>query len=149
MSAEAPSTSSSASSFTPTVFPGRSNDGVIGGGDDQYLPGAASLIEQLDKRIMIILRDGKHLCGKLRSFDQFLNLVLEDSVERVLLPSEYCDIDLGLYIVRGDQIVLLGEIDDDMEQNKMKLKKITPEEFANLDSQGATLGQGTLWDFVE
>ena len=49
-----------------------------------YLPGAASLIEQLDKRIMIILRDGKHLVGKLRSFDHFMNLILEETFERLM-----------------------------------------------------------------
>lgn len=49
-----------------------------------YLPGAASLLEQLDKRIMIILRDGKHLIGKLRSFDHFMNLILEETFERLI-----------------------------------------------------------------
>lgn len=49
-----------------------------------YLPGAASLLEQLDKRIMIILRDGKHLVGKLRSFDHFMNLILEETFERLM-----------------------------------------------------------------
>lgn len=51
-----------------------------------YLAGAASLLEQLDKRVMIILRDGRHLVGKLRSFDHFMNLILEETCERVLLP---------------------------------------------------------------
>jgi U6 snRNA-associated Sm-like protein LSm1 len=50
-----------------------------------YLPGAAALLEQLDKRIMLILRDGRHLVGVLRSFDQYLNLMLENTCERVLL----------------------------------------------------------------
>ena len=53
-----------------------------------YLPGAASLLEQLDKRIMIILRDGKHLVGKLRSFDHYMNLILEDTYERLIHSGE-------------------------------------------------------------
>ena len=28
-----------------------------------FLPGSASLVEQLDRRIMIVLRDGRHLVG--------------------------------------------------------------------------------------
>ena len=48
-----------------------------------YLPGAASLIEQLDQRLLIVLRDGRHLVGKLKSFDQFMNLMLDDAAERV------------------------------------------------------------------
>lgn len=55
---------------------------------DLYLPGAASLLEQLDTRVLIILSDGRHLVGTLRSFDQFLNLVLEDTSERILLPGK-------------------------------------------------------------
>ena len=50
-----------------------------------YLPGAASLLEQLDKKIVIILRDGRHLVGILRSFDHFMNLSLESTSERLML----------------------------------------------------------------
>jgi hypothetical protein len=28
-----------------------------------FLPGSASLVEQLDRRMMIVLRDGRHLVG--------------------------------------------------------------------------------------
>lgn len=53
-----------------------------------YLPGAASLIEQLDKRISIILRDGRNLVGILRSFDQYMNLSVEETFERVIVGSK-------------------------------------------------------------
>ena len=46
------------------------------------LPAAASLVDQLDKRVLVILRDGRNLVGVMRSFDQFSNVVLEDAVER-------------------------------------------------------------------
>lgn len=50
---------------------------------DLYLPGAASIIDQLDSRLLIVLRDGRNIVGTLRSFDQYLNLVLENTVERI------------------------------------------------------------------
>jgi len=50
-----------------------------------YLPGAASLIDQLDKKISIILRDGRNLVGMLRSFDQYMNLTIEHTFERVIV----------------------------------------------------------------
>ena len=56
---------------------------------EPYLPGAAALLEQLDKQVLIILRDGRHLVGRLRSFDQFLNLVLDDTCERVIVSSKH------------------------------------------------------------
>ena len=50
--------------------------------------------------------------GILRGFDQTLNLILDDSHERVLSPSEPAQrIDLGLYLVRGDNVAVIGELD--------------------------------------
>jgi small nuclear ribonucleoprotein (snRNP)-like protein len=51
--------------------------------DAVYLPGAAALIEQIDARIVIVLRDGRYLEGTLRSFDQYMNIVLDGTVERI------------------------------------------------------------------
>ncbi len=111
-----------------------------------YLPGAASLIEEIDKCIMIILRDGRHLVGRLRSFDQFMNLILEDTCERVLLPGQYCDVPLGLYIVRGDTIVLLGQVDPDTEAEKMGLSKLTPEQMLEM-GDAEPVESKLSWDF--
>ena len=53
-----------------------------------------------------------------RSFDQFSNMVLDDACERKMHVdlsdgiTYYADIPLGLYIVRGDSVVLLGQIGD-------------------------------------
>lgn len=114
---------------------------------EEYLPGAASLLEQLDKRVLIVLRDGRHLIGKLRSFDQFMNLILEDTCERVLLTGKYCDFPLGLYIVRGDNIVLLGEIDETKERATME--KIDQEQYVVAMAEGNDEGESLriVWDF--
>ena len=45
-----------------------------------YLPGTASLIEEIDKKLLVVLRDGRTLIGWLRSIDQFANLVLHRCV---------------------------------------------------------------------
>ena len=37
----------------------------------QFLPGTASLVEEVDKKLLVVLRDGRKLVGTLRSFDQF------------------------------------------------------------------------------
>nr|KAF6374475.1 LSM1-like protein, mRNA degradation associated [Pipistrellus kuhlii] len=36
-----------------------------------YMPGTASLIEDIDKKHLVLLRDGRTLIGFLRSIDQF------------------------------------------------------------------------------
>ncbi len=74
------------------------------------LPGAA-LAEELDKQLMIQLRDGRKIIGVLRSFDQFANLVVESAFERIFVGEQYGDIPLGLQLIRGENVVLLGEVD--------------------------------------
>ena len=71
----------------------------------QYLPGTASLIEELDKKLMVLLRDGRTLIGYLRSVDQFANLVLHRTIERIHVGSEYGDIPRGIFVVRGENVV--------------------------------------------
>ena len=118
------------------------------------------MLDQLDHRVLIILRDGRHLVGILRSFDQFLNLVVEEAVERVVhggsysiilwikvlkcFVGKYADIPLGLHVVRGDSIVLLGEVDGNKEMSDLRLSKITPEELSELPD---VMEDKALWDF--
>lgn len=61
-------------------------------GSISYLPGTASLVEEVDKKQLVMLRDGRMLIGVLRSVDQFANLVLQNTIERVLVNNEFCDI---------------------------------------------------------
>lgn len=79
--------------------------------EDVPPPGTA-LVEELDKPLLVQLRDGRKLVGILRSFDQFANLVLEKATERIIVGSLYAEVPLGLYVVRGENVVLLGEIDE-------------------------------------
>lgn len=82
--------------------------------EEPPLPGTA-LAEELDKKMLLQLRDGRKLVGILRSFDQFANLMLEDCYERIIVGTQYCDVRLGLYVVRGENLVLMGQIDPDRE----------------------------------
>jgi U6 snRNA-associated Sm-like protein LSm1 len=81
--------------------------------------------------MLVILRDGRKLHGVLRSYDQFgmwnflliiqegcsvfnfpsiANLVLEDTVERIYHGNAFAESWRGLYLIRGENVVLLGEI---------------------------------------
>lgn len=44
---------------------------------DSVPPPGMALVEELDKTLLIQLRDGRKLIGIMRSFDQFANIVLE------------------------------------------------------------------------
>jgi hypothetical protein len=38
------------------------------------------------------------------------NLVLEDASERIFVGNRYADIPLGLFLIRGDNLFLIGEM---------------------------------------
>jgi len=92
------------------------------------LPGICALLEEIDKKIMVELRDGRILIGYLRSIDQFANLVLHRTVERIHVDCRYGEIPLGVFIVRGDNVVLLGEVDETKDRQK-KLIQVTKDEI--------------------
>jgi len=96
------------------------------------VPGTASLLEELDKKLMVLLRDGRTLIGYLRSVDQFANLVLHRTIERIHVGKEYGDIPRGVFIVRGENVVLLGEIDKEKEKN-LPLSEVSVDDI--LDAQ--------------
>jgi len=60
------------------------------------------LEESLDKTVLVKLREGKCLRGKLKGFDQHLNLVLDETED--ITDAEK----LGLIILRGDNVVLIS-----------------------------------------
>lgn len=62
------------------------------------------------EKMIVVLRDGRTLIGILRSVDQFANLVLHRTIERIHVGREYGDIPRGVFIVRGENVALLGEI---------------------------------------
>ena len=126
---------------------------------------AAQLLDLTDKKLLLVMRDGRKLLGVLRSWDQFANLVLTSTVERYFAtttatapsshnlnstsstsssqssssPSEppsnnhttahptqhkspkqrhlYCDVPRGTYLVRGENVLLLGEVDLDRDDD--------------------------------
>jgi U6 snRNA-associated Sm-like protein LSm1 len=87
----------------------------------------------------------------LASFDQFSNLVLHDAVERRICyyPSEntlyFTDVPLGLYVVRGDSMVLSGPLLTHPSQHQ---KEVSLEEYESLCK--SELAQPPLkWDFDE
>jgi len=43
------------------------------------------------------------------SFDQYSNIVVSNAVERKVIGSVYYDDPIGLHIIRGENVVLLGD----------------------------------------
>lgn len=73
------------------------------------------------EKLMVLLRDGRTLIGYLRSVDQFANLVLHRTIERIHVGNEYGDIPRGVFIIRGENVVLLGEIVSRLQQTILQI----------------------------
>ena len=56
------------------------------------------------KKVMVELKNGKQLIGKLKAFDIHINIVLEDVEERV---DGNLKRKIGTAFVRGDTIILI------------------------------------------
>ncbi|KAL2939804.1 Sm-like protein LSM1B [Bienertia sinuspersici] len=97
------------------------------GPEDLFL--STSLATYLDRKLLVLLRDGRKLLGTLRSFDQFANVVLEGACDRVIVGDLYCDIPLGLYIIRGENVVLIGELAVDMEDLPPHMTRVSEAEI--------------------
>ncbi|KAK1923392.1 RNA cap binding protein [Papiliotrema laurentii] len=96
---------------------------------------SGSLVDLVDKKVMVILRDGRKLLGVFRSYDQFANFLLESTVERFHHKLEYADRDLGVLLIRGENVVALGEIDLIAEDN-LPLTPVPLEEIqAKIDAE--------------
>eukprot|EP00795_Rhopilema_esculentum_P002372 gene2372-18015_t len=66
--------------------------------------------------VAIVTQDGRMIVGTLKGFDQTCNLILDESHERVFSSTTGIEqVVLGLYIVRGDNVAIVGEIDDDVD----------------------------------
>ena len=63
------------------------------------------LEESLGKVVLVRLKGNRSLRGRLKGFDQHLNLVLEDA-EDISNPNDPKK--LGVIIVRGDNVVLIS-----------------------------------------
>lgn len=99
-----------------------------------YLPGTASLIEEIDKKLLVVLRDGRTLIGFLRAIDQFANLVLHRTIERIHVGTKYGDIPRGIFVVRGENVVLLGEIDLENE-DKLPHEQVSIDEILEMQRE--------------
>ncbi|PGH07974.1 U6 snRNA-associated Sm-like protein LSm8 [Blastomyces parvus] len=71
------------------------------------------------EKVLILTVDGRTLIGTLLSTDQLTNLVLSQTVERIIRtpddPEPSSQVEHGLYLIRGDNVVICGEVDEEVD----------------------------------
>ncbi len=71
------------------------------------------LVYYLNKKVTVITADGRNLVGKLKGFDNKINLILKDTQERIFSEKESLkEVSVGLMLIKGGDVVCLGEIDE-------------------------------------
>ncbi|KAJ3321273.1 SM-like, degradation of cytoplasmic mRNAs and positively regulates transcription initiation [Boothiomyces sp. JEL0866] len=58
------------------------------------------------------------------------NLVLQDTIERIFVDSNCADVEHGVFLVRGENVVLLGEIDTELEESNISNYEQIPQQDA-------------------
>ncbi len=98
-----------------------------------------------------MLRDGRTLIAYLRSLDQFGmwnlnsidllkkifilgNLVLHQAFERICVGRQYADIPRGLFVIRGENVLFIGELDFH-QPLRVPLVEVTIEEILKLQKE--------------
>ncbi|TRM66137.1 hypothetical protein BD626DRAFT_486828 [Schizophyllum amplum] len=108
---------------------------------DSLIPFTTSgaLVDSVDRKMLVILRDGRKLHGVLRSYDQFANLVLEDTYELIYHGNLCAEKHVGLFLIRGENVVLLGEIDldreDDVPLRRVEYKALEPYHLKEIEDK--------------
>ncbi|KAF6221129.1 hypothetical protein HO133_002810 [Letharia lupina] len=78
-----------------------------------------SLQPYVDQKVLVVTADGRTLTGTLLSCDQLTNLVLQNTIERVIRPHEDPEdseeVPHGLYLIRGENVAICGLLDEQMD----------------------------------
>ncbi|KAJ1963739.1 hypothetical protein GGI12_001874 [Dipsacomyces acuminosporus] len=70
----------------------------------------------VDQKVSVIMNDGRLVVGMLRGLDQTTNIIMQECQERVFSEDEGVEVvDLGLYLIRGDNIAVIGLVDEEAD----------------------------------
>ncbi|KAL9077146.1 MAG: hypothetical protein Q9161_000412 [Pseudevernia consocians] len=71
------------------------------------------------EKVLVVTADGRTLTGTLLSCDQLTNLVLQNTIERVIRPhddpEDSEEVPHGLYLIRGENVAICGLLDEQMD----------------------------------
>ncbi|KAA3490033.1 sm-like protein LSM1A [Gossypium australe] len=79
------------------------------------------------------------------------SFVLEGACERVIEGDLYCDIPLGLTVIRGENVVLIGEMDMEKEELPSHMLAVSTVEIKRAQKAGrdATYLKGSMKNIME
>ncbi|EPQ25919.1 uncharacterized protein PFL1_06593 [Pseudozyma flocculosa PF-1] len=78
----------------------------------------SALLNFVDQQVLVVTQDGRVIVGTLKGSDSTGSVILAGSVERIFAPD--CPVEevpLGLYVLRGDSICLIGDLDVEKDRS--------------------------------
>merc|ERR1712146_271853 len=66
--------------------------------------GGPDLRRYMDKKLALRLNAGRRVTGTLRGFDQFMNLVLDETIEEVSASERN---EIGMVVIRGNSVTMI------------------------------------------
>jgi U6 snRNA-associated Sm-like protein LSm8 len=82
----------------------------------------------LAESVMVVTSDARIIVGTLVGHDQVQNLIMNDAQERVYSADEEVElVELGLYVIRGDNVCIIGEYDTDKLNDDQRIPHALPE----------------------
>uniref|UniRef100_A0A182PX13 Protein-lysine N-methyltransferase SMYD4 n=1 Tax=Anopheles epiroticus TaxID=199890 RepID=A0A182PX13_9DIPT len=103
----------------------------------------SGLESYVNNTVSIITADGRNFVGTLKGFDQTVNVILDESHERVYsMTAGIEQVVLGLHIIRGDNIAIIGQLDESVD-SKLDFSAIP---FGMCDSLEEKFGAWELFD---
>ncbi|PSS20067.1 hypothetical protein M430DRAFT_34465 [Amorphotheca resinae ATCC 22711] len=80
-----------------------------------------SLQGYVNKKVLVVTSDSRTLVGMLLSCDQMTNLVLSQTIERIIRPPDdpepSSEVAHGLYLIRGDNVAVVGLVDEEVDDS--------------------------------
>lgn len=78
----------------------------------------------IGQQVQVISIEGRVFIGVLVSFDNSMNILIKNCLEKIFSEKEGVKIEkMGLYMLRGDNVAIISELDESLEKNK-KLSEI-------------------------
>ncbi|PWZ00163.1 hypothetical protein BCV70DRAFT_161650 [Testicularia cyperi] len=70
------------------------------------------------EQVLVVTQDGRVIVGTLKGCDALGSIILAGSVERIFSSDEGVEeVALGLYVMRGDSICLVGQLDQEKDKS--------------------------------
>lgn len=78
-----------------------------------------AVILTFTEKVRVVTSDARLFEGTLQGFDNSTNIIMNHCIERIIYPEETeenQEIALGLYLMRGGNIVCVGEVNEEADK---------------------------------